>query len=239
MDAPGRIPRHNLEGMGVETTHGRVKHPDSLPDRDDAGDGRQIFSESSIRQPHSKFRQALAVRKPSFGRSFRPGRMPDLPGPKMGAIRIGIPHSLNQSHLSGVEQPPESFQRGMKSDGVVQLQDVPGRNGQIRTLPVVVIQAMRDHHVEAIAASGQLDEYQRPPRVIRPHRRCPGRFQIWRKKGRCQRGSGKQARLAEKLPALHPALQFFPVFATPCIPWRLSAQISILQHKHLAIRPKR
>ncbi len=170
MDAPGRIPRHNLEGMGVETTDGGVKHPDSLPGRDDAGDGRQIFGESSIRQPHSKFRQALAVRKPSLGRSFQPGRMPDLSGPKMGAIRIGITHSLNQSHLSRVEQPPESFQRGMPSDGVVQLQDVPGRNGQIRTLPVVVIQAMRDHHVEAIAASGQLDEYQHPPRVDAPCR---------------------------------------------------------------------
>ena len=170
MDSPGRIPGNDLEGMGIEAAQGGVEDPDSRIGRNDAGDDRQICGKIPVRHLHSKFGQAWAVRSALLLRRSYPSRMPDLSGPKMASIRIGIPHPLNQSHLSRVEQPLEPVQGGMESDGMVQLQDVRGWNGQIRTLTVVILQAVRDHRVEAVATSSQLDEHQHWPRMDAPRR---------------------------------------------------------------------
>ena len=92
------------------------------------------------------------------GFAFGIGGVPDFHGSKVGPVGIRVADALDHSHLAGFVEVAEFREIGVEADGVVELQNLVGRDADCRARPVIGVHAVRHNHVEAVIAAAHLDD---------------------------------------------------------------------------------
>lgn len=86
------------------------------------------------------------------------GGVPDVHADEVAAVGVGIADAVNDGHASVVEELLESFGGGVKTEGIVEFEDVLPGDRELAAVSVVGVHLVGNYGVQAVISAGELDD---------------------------------------------------------------------------------